>query len=190
MTGNATVIYDASVLYPAPLRDLLMHLAQSDVVRARWNSCIHDEWMRSVLSKRADLRAEQLERTRQLMDAHVRDCLVDGFEHRIAGLVLPDPHDRHVLAAAIEAKAQHILTFNLKDFPPEALVPHQITARHPDDFLLELLNRVPRAVAAAAERHRTSLKSPSKSLPEYLATLERQGLDRSAKYLGQWFNQN
>jgi len=167
-----------------------MHLAQSDVVRARWTSCIHDEWMRSVLSKRGDLRAEQLERTRQLMDAHVRDCLVDGFEHRIAGLVLPDPHDRHVLAAAIEAKAQHILTFNLKDFPPEALAPHQITARHPDDFLLELLNRVPRAVAAAAERHRTSLKSPSKSLPEYLATLERQGLDRSAKYLGQWFNQN
>lgn len=99
------VIYDANVLYPAPLRDLLMWLALRDVVLARWTNEIHEEWIRSVLRNRPDLKPEQLERTRQLMDASVRDCLVTGHLSLIPGLDLPDPDDRHVLAAAIKAGA-------------------------------------------------------------------------------------
>lgn len=96
-----TALSDACVLYPAPLRDLLMHLALTDLFRAKWTDQIHDEWIRSVLEQRPDLRREQLERTRQLMNAHVRDCLVTGYEDLIPALSLPDPDDRHVLAAAI-----------------------------------------------------------------------------------------
>ena len=72
-------VYDACVLYPAPLRDLLMHLALTDLFRARWTADIHEEWMRSVLRDRPDLSREKLERVRGLMDAHVRDCLVTGY---------------------------------------------------------------------------------------------------------------
>ena len=98
-----------------------MHLALTDLFRAKWTDDIHEEWMRSVLKNRPDLRREQLERTRDLMNAHVRDCLVTGYEDLIDSLALPDPDDRHVLAAAIRAGAEVIVTFNLKDFPPNAL---------------------------------------------------------------------
>lgn len=115
--SRRTVVYDACVLYPAPLRDLLMLLALADLVHARWSSRIHEEWMRGVLAARPDLRREQLERTRDLMDAYVRDGLVTGYEFLIPDLILPDPEDRHVLAAAIHSAADAIVTFNLDDFP-------------------------------------------------------------------------
>lgn len=119
MISNFTVIYDACVLYPAPLRDLLMRLALTDLYRARWTDMIHDEWTRNVLKQWPDLKAEDLERTRSLMNAHVRDSLVTGFEHLIPSVELPDADDRHVVAAAIHGGASLIVTFNLKDFPPE-----------------------------------------------------------------------
>ena len=93
---------DASVLYPAPLRDLLLELAVSDLFRAKWSASVHEEWIRALLRNRPDLTAERLERTRRLMDAHVRDALVTGFEDLIGGIELPD-HDRHVVAAAAVA---------------------------------------------------------------------------------------
>lgn len=121
MSSNFTVIYDACVLCPAPLRDLLMRLALTDLYRARWTDMIHDEWTRNVLRRRPDLKAEDLERTRSLMNAHVRDSLVTGFEHLIPSVELPDTDDRHVVAAAIHGGASVIVTFNLKDFPPDRL---------------------------------------------------------------------
>jgi hypothetical protein len=86
-----TALYDACVLYPAPLRDLLMHLALTDLFRARWTEAIHDEWTRHVLANRPDLTPQQVGRTRALMNAHVRDCLVEGYEDLIPGLTLPTP---------------------------------------------------------------------------------------------------
>ena len=101
--ANFSAVYDACVLYPAPIRDLLLQLALSDLFRAHWTNDIHDEWTRNVLKNRPDLTAEQLQRTRELMDANVRDCLVTGYESLIPSLELPDENDRHVLAAAIRA---------------------------------------------------------------------------------------
>jgi predicted nucleic acid-binding protein len=108
------VVYDSSVLYPAPLRDLLMHLALTNLFKARWTTTIHDEWMRSVLKKRPDLTTERLEYTRQRMDTNVPDTLVKNYKELIPSLTLPDPEDRHVLAAAIRAKADTIVTMNLR----------------------------------------------------------------------------
>ena len=129
MSSNFTVIYDACVLYPAPLRDFLMRLALTDLYRARWTDMIHDEWTRNVLKQRPDLKAEDLERTRSLMNAHVRDSLVTGFEHLIPAVELPDADDRHVVAAAIHGGASLIVTFNLKDFPSERLKPYNLAAQ-------------------------------------------------------------
>ncbi|WP_164104374.1 PIN domain-containing protein [Candidatus Laterigemmans baculatus] len=133
-----TALYDACVLYPAPLRDLLMRLALTELFRARWTNQIHDEWIRNVLADRPDLTAEQLERTRELMNAHVRDCLVIDYEDMIEGLDLPDRDDRHVLAAAIRTRASVIVTFNLSDFPPAYLAKHGLEAQHPDEFITHL----------------------------------------------------
>ncbi|MBU2714010.1 PIN domain-containing protein [Zooshikella harenae] len=178
-----TVVLDANVLYPAPLRDLFMRLALSDLFSARWTAQIHDEWIRNVLAKRPDLKPEQLQRTRQLMDSHVRDCLVEGYEPLIEGLNLPDPDDRHVLAAAIKCGAQAIITFNLKDFPASKLKQFEIEAKHPDEFLAYQLDLDPALVCNVVRQHRAALKRPPKSIGDYLDTLETNGLAVTANIL-------
>lgn len=138
---------------------------------------------RSVLRDRTDLKREQLARTRDLMNAHVRDCLVTDYETLIPSLTLPDPDDRHVLAAAIRAGADAIVTFNLRHFPDQALAPYGIEAIHPDDFVTYQLDLAPHIVCAAAKRQRQSLKNPPKTVDEFLASLERQGLAQTASAL-------
>lgn len=174
--SHFTALLDACVRYPAPLRDLFLHLAQTDLFRARWTEAIHDEWIRNLIANRADLSKERLERTRTLMNAAVPDCLVEGYKPLMAGLSLPDPDDRHVLAAAIRAGADVIVTFNLSDFPPSILGPFGIDALHPDDFMAAQFDLNPGACCAAVKRHRASLKKPPKTVEEYLATLEAQQL--------------
>lgn len=186
MSSNFTVIYDACVLYPAPLRDLLMRLALTDLYRARWTEMIHEEWTRNVLKKRPDLKTEDLQRTRALMNAHVRDSLVTGFEYLIPVVELPDADDRHVVAAAIHGDASLIVTFNLKDFPSERLQPYNLIAQHPDDFIFDLLDLHAARVCEAASSHRRSLKNPSKTVDEYLDTLLKQGLTQTVGKLREW----
>lgn len=176
-------LYDACVLYPAPLRDLLMRLAMTDLFRARWTDQIHDEWIRNVLANRPDLKPEQLERTRTLMNAHVRDCLVTGYEPLIEGLTLPDPDDRHVLAAAVRTGASVIVTFNLDDFPREILEPLGIEGQHPDEFITHLIDLNPGAVSAAVKSQRASLKYPPRTVDEFLDTLAQQQLPESVARL-------
>ncbi len=176
-------LYDACVLYPAPLRDLLMHLALTDLFRAKWTDAIHEEWIRSVLQNRSDLTRAQLERTRDLMNAHVRDGLVVGYEDLVSTLTLPDPDDRHVLAAAIRGRANVIVTYNLSDFPAETLALYDIEAQHPDEFVKRLLSLSEGAVCAAVKRQREFLRKPPKSAEELLATLEQQALVQTVAHL-------
>ena len=178
-----TAFYDANVLYPAELRNLLMHLALTGLFRAKWSADVHEEWISSLLKNRHDLTRDKLERTRMLMDKYAIDALVIGYEDLIPGLQLPDPNDRHVLAAAIRGQANVIVTMNLRDFPSDVLAPFGIEAQHPDEFILHLLDLAPGAVVAAAEIHRQSLKNPPKTVSEYLETLERQGLTQTVSVL-------
>ena len=178
-----TAFYDANVLYPAELRNLLMHLALTGLFRAKWSADVHEEWISSLLKNRPDLTRDKLERTRMLMDKHTIDALVTGYEDLIPGLQLPDPDDRHVLAAAIRGQANVIVTMNLRDFPSDVLAPLGIEAQHPDEFILRLLDLAPGVVVVAAENHRQSLKNPPKKVFEYLETLERQGLTQTVTVL-------
>ncbi|QDU30837.1 hypothetical protein ETAA8_59860 [Anatilimnocola aggregata] len=156
-----------------------MHLAMTDLFRAKWTNKIHEEWISNLLLNRDDLTRERLERTRDLMNQHVRDCLVEDFEHFEKDLELPDPNDRHVLAAAIKARADAIITINLKDFPDSTLSKYGIEAMHPDDFINSQIGLSSAAVCGAAKRQRESLKNPPKSVEEYLQTLEAQGLPQT-----------
>ena len=160
-----------------------MYLAVTDLFRARWTDAIHDEWMRNVAKDYPDIAPSQLERVRQLMDAHVPECLVTGYEPLIAGLTLPDADDRHVLAAAIHAKANLIITANLSDFPGDELAKHGIEALHHDRFVLLLLDLDPELVCGAVKRQRQSLKNPPMTVDEFLGTLERQGLSATVDAL-------
>lgn len=176
-------LYDANVLYPASLRDLLIRLARTGLVGARWTNLIHDEWIRNLLANRPDLTAAQLQRTRELMERAVPGALVEGFEQWIPRLTLPDPDDRHVLAAAIASSADVIVTFNTKDFPGDRVAEHGIVVKDPDTFVLELLSSHPEVVHAAARAQRASLRKPPRSPEEYLADLGSGGLKRFAEAL-------
>jgi len=186
--SNFAAFLDASVLYPAPLRDLLLELAVSDLYRAKWSDAVNEEWIRSVLQNRPDLSRAQLERTRDLMNAHARDALVTDFEQLIGVIELPDPDDRHVLAAAIKGRADLIVTANLKDFPADKLDPWGIEAQHPDEFLTHQFHLAQPAFLQAVKTVRQRLKNPPKSVDDYLDTLRAQGLLATVKAI-EPFNQ-
>jgi predicted nucleic acid-binding protein len=179
----AIALLDACVLYPAPIRDLLMRLAVTGIFGPRWSSMIHDEWIRSVLESRPDLSLSQLTRTRALMDQHVNDALVEGFESLIPTLSLPDPDDRHVLAAAIAGGCDALVTFNLKDFPQEILSSHRIEVVHPDIFMLRCMEVDADAVRRAFLRQHAGLRHPPLTIEELLDTLARIGLPSTADAL-------
>lgn len=177
------VVYDANVLYPAQLRDFLVRVAISGAARAHWTPNIHDEWMRNVHADYPDIEWADLREIRALMDEALPDASLDGYRDRIEHLSLPDPDDRHVLAAAIHAHADAIVTFNTADFPARRLGGHGLEALSPDAFGLRLLDRSPARVLRAAARHRSSLTRPAKTVDEYLSLLRSSGLRQTADRL-------
>ena len=171
-----TAILDANIFYPAPLRDLFLQLAVTDLFKARWTADIHREWINALLRNQPTRDRAKLERTREMMDRATRDCLITEYEQLIPSLSLPDPADRHVLAAAIVGKCNVIVTWNLIHFPASALRPFGIEAQSPDLFLSNQLNLSPEIFCAAVHKVRLRLKNPPYTVAQYLATLTRQGL--------------
>lgn len=171
------------MLYPAPLRDLLLELATTGLFRAKWTHAIQDEWVRSLLKNRPDLTKPQLARTCALMNTAVPDCLVAGYGELIGALHLPDPEDRHVLAAAIAGGADSIITFNLKDFPESSTRQFDIFVEHPDDFIWHQLGLDAASVVISAQRCLRRLKSPALTADAYLDILEAQSLPKTVSEL-------
>ena len=169
-------VLDANVLYPALLRDVLLRLAAGGFYRPRWSARIHEEWTRNLLADRPDLRVAQLVRTRALMERAFPDAEVRGFETLESGLELPDPDDRHILAAAVECGAGEVVTANLRDFPEIALRPLGIEAVGPDAFVGSMVEADPGRVVEVLRQHRAGLRHPPLTAMEYLSHLERAGL--------------
>ena len=187
MSEAATVVafLDASVLYPALLRNMLMHFAVNDLYQPRWSARVHEEWMTALLRNRPDITRAQIERTRRLMEAEIDDAVVEGYEHLIASLTLPDADDRHVLAAAIHCGAMVLVTANLRDFPTPILTSFGLVAEHPDAFLLRLLNADPELGLAAFEELCANRKNPAQTPREITELLRRQGLTATAAALNE-----
>src|ERR1022692_4131141 len=150
--SHYTALLDANVLYPAPMRDLLLELAVTDLYKAKWTADIHREWIEALLRNEPKRDRKLLEGTRDKMDKATRDCLVTGYEVLIPTLTLPDKNDRHVLAAAIVGRCDVIVTQNLKHFPKKILTPLGIEAQHPDEFLAITLTLRRACFAAQSEK--------------------------------------
>lgn len=177
------VIYDANVLYPNSLRDLLIRVAQAGLVQAKWTDQILDETFRNLQKNRPDLDPVKLDRTRALMNRAIRDVLVTGYEPLIEVLELPDAGDRHVLAAAIKAHAQVIVTENVKDFPRDKLATWNIEAQAADDFVLALIDLDQQTVYAQVQRMADAWKDPPGTVEDVLSSLEHLGLIASVAAL-------
>jgi predicted nucleic acid-binding protein len=174
------VVYDACVLYPAPIRDLLLRVAVAGLVQAKWTDQILDECFASILANRPDLSREKLARTRRAMNTAVADCLITDYAGISSRLTLPDPEDRHVLAAAIKAEARIIVTANIKHFPEEYLAKYHVEAKHPDDFVSDLIDVDPDKMSNIVRDQVAVLKNPPYTVRQLLDRLHQQGLKKSA----------
>ncbi len=179
-----SVVLDSCVLYPAPLRDTLMRMALFDMFKANWTDMIHEGWI-AALTQENESERKKMEQARDMMNSCVRDSIVTGFDHIIDGLELPDPNDRHVLAAAIRCNADAIITKNLKNFPEEALEPYDIEAIHPDDFLFYQIDMAPVTCCDIFNKQRQALKTPY-SVEEFLASLLSQELPQTVSKLREY----
>ena len=189
MSHHYTALLDANVLYPAPMRDVLMQLAVTDIFKAKWSEDIHREWIDTLIRNEPHRDRTALKRTRDLMNQATRDCLVTGYEAIVPSLELPDPNDRHVLAAAIVGRCDVIVTQNLKDFPEDALEPYGIETLDPDDFLSNHLALAPGLFCSALRKVRARLKNPPYTAEVYLAILTQQGLVETVAELEQFREQ-
>ena len=171
-----TALLDANVLYPAPLRDYLLHLASLGVFEPIWTAAIQNEWIRNLLKARPDINRVALQATQRAMNIAFPGSSISGYESLINSLSLPDPNDRHVLAAAITGKAQVIVTINLKDFPPGNLIPYGIHAEHPDLFVSKCIDRDRANAIKAFKNQVKSLKKPPIPIEKVLMNLEANGL--------------
>lgn len=176
------VVLDANLLYPFHLRNLLVQFGVDSVIAPRWTARIHAEWIGNLVAAgRAP--EERLLLTRDLMNGALPAAEVRGWEARMDGLMLPDPDDRHVLAAALAAGAGTILTMNLRDFPASALAPHGVAAAHPDAFLCGLHDADSDLLRASTEAAQANLSRSTPSMAAYLDVLDRQGLPRFTRRL-------
>ena len=175
-----SAVLDACVLYPAPLRDFLLRLAEDKLISPFWSEKIQDEWTYHLLRNYPDSRPERI---RRKMSVHFPNSIVQGYESVTPTLQLPDQKDRHVLATAIYVKAEYIVTFNLKHFPESALQPHGIEAISPDEIVLRIVQKRPIRILLTIKKHRAGFKRPPLSVDEYLTMLERQGLAQTVAFL-------
>jgi predicted nucleic acid-binding protein len=178
-----TVVLDACVLYPAPIRDILLSLAAEGLFKAKWSDMIQDEWLRNLLKNRTDLKKEQLNQTVNAMNLAFPDANVENFKELIPSLKLPDKDDRHVVACAIRCNADLIVTFNTKDFPEKELSKYDIEIQKPDELISNLIDINPDLACKAFIKMVKRLKNPNKKKIEVLATLENCGLNKSMEKL-------
>lgn len=169
-------LLDANVLYPAPIRDLLLQLAVTDIFHARWTDDIHEEWINALLRNEPFRTREQLDKIKNLMNMATRDSLITGHHTLIDSVKLPDLNDRHVLSAAIIGKCNVIITQNQKDFPLEELRKYGLETQHPDIFLLHHLHYFKEIFLNAVFKIRARLKNPPYTIADYLYHLEKCGL--------------
>lgn len=160
------VVIDANVLYAMPLADTLLSAADYSLFQLRWSADLLQE-VRETMEKRG-FSARAVERRISMMAEAFADEEVRGYQELIPQLQLPDPDDRHVLAVAIHAQAEVIVTANVKDFPPAVLAAHGVDVQTPNDFLVDLTRQFPQHMLALVHEQCDRLRHPVMSFAELL----------------------
>lgn len=175
-------VFDACILYPFHLRNIVTQAAVDRLVEARWTDAIHEEWIRSVAARVPTIPIERLQNTRELMNQALPTAMVDGYEDHIPAVNLPDPNDRHVVAAGIAAIASVILTWNLRHFPAKELKKFGLRKDTPDAFLSGLYDQVPDLMTSSLANARRNLTKSRVSAGNFIDILKNQQLVEVAKH--------
>ncbi|MEY3920523.1 MAG: hypothetical protein RL634_284 [Bacteroidota bacterium] len=184
--GGVKVVLDACVLYPAPLRDFLLNLAEQQLIKPYWTDEINEEWVRNLLIKRKDLTRDQLTTTVAYMNAAFPDANIVEYNADLP-ITISDKYDEHVVAAAIKARAHFILTLNLKDFPENEMKKLGIRAEHPDQFISTLIEIDSKSVITAFNNQVENLRYPKMRPEEVLQKLEKCNLSVTSNKLRKIF---
>lgn len=173
------VVLDANVLFPFRIRDVLLSFAHDGLFRARFTDEIIDEWTRNLILLKPQLE-ESIRRQEAVIRQQFDECFVTGHLPLVPNLELPDPGDRHVLAAAIRCSAQVIVTENHKDFPPTTLDAYGIETLSADDMLANTYDLFRTGCLRSLRRLRQRYDNPPFTQSEFLLDLTRCGLPKLA----------
>lgn len=179
LADRFVVLLDANVLYPFRKRDVLLRFYEAGLFRARWTDEILSEWTRNLIKSRPDLKYS-IETQQDKISEVFPDALVAGYDHIKAGLALPDEGDLHVLAAAIQCGAQHIITDNIRDFPEEALEPYDIEAIEADEFLARTFDLYTAEAMTVLRELRMHYSKPPFNPSEFVLDLTAKGMPKLA----------
>jgi predicted nucleic acid-binding protein len=182
ISDHFTVVLDANVLYPFLVRDVLLSLAHSGLFRPLWTADIMNEWQ-SALTARRPHTSRKIARTVQLMADHFPEAMVTGYERLIPAIDLPDPNDRHVLAAAIKAGANAIITENIRDFPVSVISSYDIEIKTADELVLSTLDLYPDEAVRALKSRRKSYTKPPMTAEEFHSALLAKGFVQTSAEL-------
>ncbi|WCM24130.1 PIN domain-containing protein [Paraburkholderia bryophila] len=187
--GRFTVVLDACALFPMVVRDVLLTFADHEFYAPRWSPRIHDEWTRNLAARFADKSAAndampKITGIRNAMDRAFPDALIEQVLPDSSELIGVDRKDRHVVMTAVAARADAIITFNLKDFAAEHLESSLcIEVKHPDVFILDLIDLNEKRALAAFKDMRARKRRPPWSVTELLDRLIRAGLVQTSAWL-------
>ena len=180
----AVTVFDACVLYPFHLRNILVQAAVDGLIDARWTDAIHDEWTRSLSASAPAIPAERLQYTRRLMNDALPLAMVTGYEGHVSGVDLPDPKDRQVVAAGIAAGASVILTWNVRHFPAKELKKFGLRRETPNTLLAGIYDEAPDLMIGSLANARQNLTRTCASASDFIAILCGQKLGALAKRAG------
>jgi predicted nucleic acid-binding protein len=145
-SAPVVVVVDANVLFPLTLRDTVLRAAAAGYFRLCWSREILDE-----------------------MERYFPEAMVTGYEPLIESMC-NDAKDRHVVAVAVKAGAQVVVTNNLRDFVP---LPEGIEAQSPDDFLCNLFDLDPDGFVVLLQSQSADMRNPPVPMERLLERLDR-----------------
>lgn len=172
---------DACVLVPIAPCDTLLRMADCGAFRPLWSEKVEEEATRALCEIHPDIDESRFHSRFRSMNEAFEDARVFGWEPLVDGLELPDPNDRHVLAAAIRGRADVIVTENVRDFPATALSPLGLEAVRLDDFLLTQFDLNVAATVQIVSDQARAMGRPPVTEEQLLGRLARSGAPRFAR---------
>lgn len=175
-----SVFLDANVIYSITLTDVLLTLAEHDLFLPLWSPNVLQEAQEAASRTLPDAAQQAFRKRPIMMDRAFPESSIHVEESEWSQFDLPDPDDRHVLAAAAQGQADALATRNIKDFPQKLLDSFSIQVITPDDLLCVLLRRNPEATASAIRELIDSRHRPPINIPDFAKRLERSGATQFA----------
>ena len=156
MYSDFPVIIDACVLVQPAVRDTLLRLSERRLFLCRWSDEILNEVIRTL--EKFGLKKESIDYLISELTKYFPEAVVESGYKELIPIMKNEQKDRHVVAAAIKAGCEVIVTYNLKHFNEEHLKPFDISAIHPDEFLIDLYHLNPEIVVHTLHQQGSALK--------------------------------